>query len=262
MRDGNIVKGPSFDYNLDSETGEIEEPEFWFGTGGGSGLAQKADIYSQEHMQLTSVNYTGCPCPEPSWYIRSPRVDLHFDENEGIARHGVLYFKDVPLLYSPWLSFPLRKERKSGFLIPTYGTSSKSGFDFSLPYYFNIAPNYDATFTPRYLSKRGLQLGGEFRYLGRGYSGMVQGTYLDNDRQLRMRRWLLHAQHSQALGGGFSAAFSLNRVSDGDYFRDFSNFGLNEATTNYLTSYAGLNWSGFNYFRASLSATKYQTLQD
>lgn len=262
MRDGNIVRGPSFDYNLDSETGQIDYPDFWFGVGGGSGSADKADIFSQEHMRLTGVNYAGCPCPDPSWYIKSPRVDLHFDENEGIARHGVLYFKDVPLLYSPWLSFPLRKERKSGFLVPTYGTSSQSGFDFSLPYYLNIAPNYDATFTPRYLGKRGLQLGSEFRYLGRSYSGSIGGTYLDNDKERQMKRWLFLAEHSQRLGGGFSAAFRVNRVSDGDYFRDFSNFGLNEATTNYLTSRAALNWSGYRYFSASLAAIKYQTLQD
>src|SRR5690554_2165845 len=248
MRDGNIVKGPSFDYNMNSETGEVDYPDFWFGAGGGSGSADKADIFSQQHMRLSGVNYSGCPCPDPSWYIKSPRVDLHFDENEGIARHGVLYFKDVPLLYSPWLSFPLREERKSGFLIPTYGTSSKSGFDFSLPYYFNIAPNYDATITPRYLGKRGLQLGGEFRYLGRGYSGILAGTYLPNDNQRGFDRWYFSGQHRHRLGGGFNAALSINRVSDDDYFRDFSNLGLSESTTDYLASTARLSWSGYKYF--------------
>ncbi|MFP3700858.1 putative LPS assembly protein LptD, partial [Burkholderia sp. SIMBA_013] len=86
-------------------------------------------------------------------------VDIDFDENEGVARNGVLYFKDVPILASPYMTFPVKKERKSGFLMPTYGTTSKGGFDFSLPYYLNIAPNYDATIQPRYFSKRGLQLG-------------------------------------------------------------------------------------------------------
>src|SRR5690606_23068279 len=123
MRDASIVTGPSLDYNVNEETGEVNDPNFWLANGG-AGTATKADIFSQEHMRLADVNYSGCPCPAPSWYIKSPRVDLHFDENEGIARHGVLYFKDVPILYSPWLSFPIRKERKSGFLIPTYGTSS------------------------------------------------------------------------------------------------------------------------------------------
>src|SRR5690606_31065238 len=136
------------------------------------------------------VQYTGCPCPDPAWYISSPSVDLDFDKNEGVARHGVLYFKDVPILYSPYLTFPVKKERKSGFLIPTYGTSTNSCFEFSLPYYFNIAPNYDATLTPRYLSKRGLQLGGQFRYLGNSYAGQLEGTYLSTDNVSGDDRWL------------------------------------------------------------------------
>src|SRR5699024_2884243 len=144
--------------------------------------------------------------------------------------------KGMPLLYSPWLSFPLRKERKSGFLMPTLGMSSKSGVDFSAPYYFNLAPNYDLTLTPRYLSKRGPQLGAQFRYLGRGYRSVVEGTYLPNDKRRRMKRWLFHWQHRHSLGHGLSASIDVNRVSDGDYFRDFSNFGLNESTTDRLRS--------------------------
>ncbi|MCC2597416.1 LPS-assembly protein LptD [Pusillimonas sp. MFBS29] len=262
MRDASIVTGPELNYNLNKETGEINDPNFWLGASGGSGTASRAQIFSKSTMRLSDVNYSGCPCPEPAWYIKSPRVDMDFDENEGIARHGVLYFKDVPILYSPWLSFPLKKERKSGFLIPTYGMSSNSGLELSAPYYFNIAPNYDATLTPRYLSKRGLQLGGEFRYMGERYSGALEGTYLHDDKDTGERRWLFMARHAHALGGGLSASYDIRRVSDDDYFRDFSTFGLNESTNNYLTSRAGLDWSGYKYFRASLAAYKYQTLQD
>jgi LPS-assembly protein len=261
MRDASIVKGPSLDYNVNQETGEVNDPNFWLANGG-AGTATKADIFSQEHMRLADVNYSGCPCPDPAWYIKSPRVDLHFDENEGIARNGVLYFKDVPILYSPWLSFPIRKERKSGFLIPTYGTSSNSGFEVSVPYYWNIAPNYDATLTPRYLAKRGLQLGAEFRYLGTRYSGQIAGTYLARDNQTGEKRWQYSFQHAQSLGGGFNAAFDLNRVSDDDYFRDFSTFGLNQATNTYLPSTASVGWGGYKYFNASLTASTFQTLQD
>ncbi len=262
MREGSIVKAPSFEYNLVDDSGEVEQPDFWFGATAGAGAADRAEIFNRQHMRLTNAQYTGCPCPDPAWVIRSPQVDLRFDDNEGVARDGVLYFKDVPLLYSPWLSFPLRKERKSGFLLPTYGTSSKSGLDFSLPYYFNLAPNYDATLTPRYLSKRGLQLGGEFRYRGENYAGIVGGTYLSKDRQRGFHRWFFSGEHEQALGGGLRARLALQRASDDDYFRDFSNFGLNEATTDFLTSTAALSWSGSRYVSASLAATRYQTLQD
>jgi LPS-assembly protein len=261
MRDASTVMGPSIDYNVNSETGEVNDANFWLGATGGAGKAVKADILSRDHMRLDDVTYSGCPCPDPSWFIRSSQVDLHFDENEGVARHGMLFFKGVPILYSPYLTFPIRKERKSGFLVPTYGTSSAGGFELSLPYYFNIAPNYDATLIPRYMAKRGTQLGGEFRYLGRNYGGQVYGTYLGNDKMADRKRWYYSVQHGHSLGGGVNASFDIRRVSDDDYFRDFSSFGLNEASYTYLPSTAGLSW-GDKYFSASLYAYKYQTLQD
>src|SRR5690606_14208125 len=151
---------------------------------------------------------------------------------------------------SPYLSFPLRKERKSGFLLPSYGVSSNSGFEFSAPYYFNLAPNYDLTVTPRYMAKRGLQMGAEFRYLGRNYHGQVLGTYLNRDNLQGFKRWMFSGQHQQVLDYGFSAYFDIRRVSDDDYFRDFSTFGLNEATNDYLPSIAQLSWSGAKYWSA------------
>ncbi|NYT64664.1 LPS-assembly protein LptD [Alcaligenaceae bacterium] len=262
MQEGSIVVGPELDYNVNSESGQVTTPDFWLGANAGSGKAELATMFNKQHMRLKDVTYSGCPCPDPAWYIRSPQVDLHFDENEGIARHGTLFFKGVPLMYSPYLSFPIRKERKSGFLLPTYGTTSKGGFDFSLPYYLNLAPNYDATITPRIMSKRGVQLGTEFRYLGKRYSGELYGTYLHNDRVTNDDRWYYAWQHRHALGGGFSANMDIRRASDDDYFRDFSSFGLNEATNTYLPSSVGLNWGGNQYVSASVYAHTYQTLQD
>lgn len=262
MRDASIVTGPTLDYNVDSSTGQVNDPNFWLGANGGSGSAERADILSRSKMRLNQAVYTGCPCPDPSWYISSSRVDLDFDANEGVARNGVLYFKSVPILASPYLTFPIKKERKSGFLLPTYGTTSNSGVEFSLPYYFNLAPNYDATLTPKYMSKRGLQMGGEFRYLGNSYSGMLSGTYLPKDLDNGNSRWMYIAQHTQNLGGGFSAMYDLRRVSDDNYFRDFSSFGLNDAINNTVPSVAQVNWSGLKYWNAYLQTYTYQTLQD
>ena len=107
-------------------------------------------------MSLTDVTYSGCPCPQPSWYIETEKLDLDFAANEGVARNGVLYFKNVPILASPYLSFPLKKERKSGFLLPTFGATSNTGIDYSQPYYFNLAPNMDMTAQLRGMSKHGL----------------------------------------------------------------------------------------------------------
>lgn len=262
MREASIVKAPGFDYNIDAETGEITEPDFWLGATGGAGQAESADIFSTNHMRLNRVTYSGCPCPDPAWYIKSRQVDLRFEENEGVARHGTLYFKNVPILYSPYLTFPIRKERKSGFLMPTYGTSTAGGMEFSVPYYFNLAPNYDLTLTPRIMAKRGLQLGSEFRYLGHTYSGTLEGTYLNSDREADRDRWYYGVKHSQALVGGLRANIDVRKVSDDDYFRDFSAFGLNEASTSWLASSASLSWAGSPYVSGSLSVHKYQTLQD
>lgn len=261
LRDGTLVTAPGLIYNVDNETGQIENPNFWMGASGGFARAEHADIFSRSTMRLSGVTYSGCDCEVPSWYIKSRTLDLNFDENEGVARNGVLYFKDVPLLASPYLTFPIKKERKSGLLLPTYGLSSNSGFEYAQPYYLNLAPNYDATITPRILSKRGVQLGGEFRYLQPSYNGVLNGTYLQSDRETGEARWLFSSRHNQILGGGFSADWDINRVSDDDYFRDFSTIGLNEASRTYLPSTGGVSWYS-RYFQARAAVAKYQTLQD
>src|SRR5690625_6526252 len=264
MRDGTLIKSDSIDYNLDAETGELITPDFWLGDSAGSGEAEYAEIFSRDHMRLEQAIYTGCPCPDAAseWHIRSPRVDLYNDKNQGLARHGVLYFKGVPIMYSPIFGFPLREERKSCFLSPIYGYSSNSGLELSVPYYFNLAPNYDATLTPRLLSKRGLQWQGEFRYLQPSYSGTYYGEFLPDDRKTHSKRWLLNLEHRQRFDFGGNLLDRYRKVSDDDYFRDLSTFGLNEASVRELSSTARFNWSPMRYLSTSLSATKYQTLQD
>lgn len=262
IREGTIIRSEAIDYNMNAQTGHIDQPSFMFGGTGGAGTASEAQILSNDHMRLKTVEYSGCPCPAPAWFIKAPTLDLHNEDNTGIAKHGVLYFKNVPILYSPYLTFPLREERKSGLLMPTYGYSSNSGLEFAVPYYFNLAPNYDATLTPRYLSKRGLQLQGEFRYLGETYSGQVNGSYLANDKNTNEDRWSLNAEHRQHLGSGIGFSYAYRRVSDDDYFRDFSTFGINEASVTELMSDARFTWAGAKYFNAAVSVSKYQTLQD
>jgi LPS-assembly protein len=261
MKDGTLVTGPAAQYNIDTDSGEIYSPNFWIGASGATAKGSHAKIFNRSQMRLNDVTYSGCPCPDPSWYIQADSLDLDFDENEGVARNGVLYFKGVPLLASPYLTFPVKKERKSGFLVPTYGVTSNSGLDISIPYYFNLAPNYDLTLQPRYLSKRGPQLGGEFRYMGYQYSGSMVGTYMSNDRMTDQSRWMFRSQHQQMLGGGFYAGWDYAKVSDDDYFRDFSALGLNEASRTYLPQRAEIGW-GDTYWQASAQVHKNQTLQD
>ncbi|ARP84391.1 LPS biosynthesis protein [Bordetella genomosp. 8] len=261
MRDGTVVTGPALQYNVDTDSGQLTAPDFWLGASGGFAQAQHADIFSRSTMRLQNTTYAGCACDNPSWYIKADSADLDFDENEGVARNGVLYFKDVPILASPYMTFPVKKERKSGLLVPTYGSTSRSGFEVMTPYYFNLAPNYDATLYPRLLSKRGLQLGGDFRYLGSSYSGIMQGTYLPDDAQTGEKRWMYSSKHWQTFGNGFYGMWNLNGVSDNDYYRDFSTIGLNEASTTYLPRQGMVGWSN-QYWQTYVQVYKYQTLQD
>jgi LPS-assembly protein len=261
MRGGGLMTGPAMQYNVDTESGQMDKPDFWLGATGGFAKAEHADMFSSSTMRMETVTYSGCACDKPSWYIKAKSVDLDFDENEGVAQNGVLYFKDTPILASPYLTFPIKKERKSGFLLPTYGASSRSGLDFTLPYYFNLAPNYDLTLTPRIQSKRGEQLGADFRYLGPTYSGILAGTYLPSDVQTGQSRWMYLSQHSQTLGNGFYTSWNVSGVSDNDYFRDFSTLGLNEASTTYLPKQGLVGWAG-GYWNTSVQVYKYQTLQD
>lgn len=260
VQDGNVVVGPYMRYNLDADEGEVESPSFWFSSGG-TGIGSKAVMTNRNEMTIDDATYTACPCPDPAWWLTASEVNLDFDDNEGQAWWSVLYFKGVPILASPYMTFPLRKERKSGFLQPTFSISSRSGYDMILPYYFNIAPNYDATLDFRPMSKRGLQLGGEFRYLGASYRGTIAGTYLPNDNEAGTDRWLYSTQHSQSLGRGFFAGWNVSGVSDDNYFKDFSILAVNQAVTTYLPRTGWVGWSN-RYWNARADYSTFQTLGD
>ncbi|MCM0035049.1 MAG: LPS assembly protein LptD [Burkholderiaceae bacterium] len=258
IRDGNVITGTSIIYNSEDGTASIDQPNFWVDNGG-AGVGSWADVFSRDQMSLTDVTYSGCPCPQPSWYIETEKLDLDYAANEGVAKNGVLYFKDVPILASPYLTFPIKKERKSGFLLPTFGNTSTTGADYTQPYYFNIAPNYDATLQARAMSKRGVQLGGEFRYLGESYKGQMAGTYLSKDLQTGEDRWLYSAQHSQSFGRGFFGAYNVNGVSDSKYFDDFASLGINQTVISALPRTVGGGW-GNEYINTGVQASTFQTL--
>lgn len=258
IRDGNVITGSSIIFNSEDGTASIDQPNFWLDDGG-AGAGSWADVFNRDQMTIMDVTYSGCPCPQPSWYIETEKLDLDYAANEGVARNGVLYFKNVPILASPYLTFPLKKERKSGFLLPTFGSTSNTGFDYTQPYYFNIAPNYDATLQARAMSKHGLQWGGEFRYLGAKYRGTMAGTYLAKDLQTGESRWLYSARHSQSFGRSFFGAYSVSGVSDPKYFEDFSNLGFNQAVISALPKQVIGGWTN-PYVSTSVQVSTFQTL--
>jgi LPS-assembly protein len=226
-----------------------------------SGKADRLEFQGESRMRLTNATYTTCTADDPDWYAKVADLNLDFDREVGEGRDASVVFKDVTLFYSPWLSFSLNNKRKSGFLAPTFGTSSKSGIEFTLPYYWDIAPNMDMTIAPRLMTKRGLQINSDFRYLNHNYRGVAHVELLPDDRLADRKRYgysLLHTHNN--LGNGFSGTLNINGVSDGTYFRDLSS-RINQASQGNLLRQGVITYGG-GWWSATANMQTYQTLQD
>ena len=186
------------------------------------GDAKAIFFEGQDKKRLENARFTTCAAGVDDWYIKAKQLEINDFTNSGTAKNAYVEFKGVPLLYTPWLGFSFNNQRKSGILAPTFGSTSRSGFELTTPFYWNIAPNMDATIAPRVLSKRGIQLQGEFRYLGDAYSGVDSIEYLPNDNQTSENRYYANLKHQQTFGNGWSTGYALEKVSDNQYFSDLS----------------------------------------
>ncbi|MGB8516748.1 MAG: LPS-assembly protein LptD [Gallionella sp.] len=230
---GDKMSGPHLHMNMDTEHGKMEQPEFQFEENNARATAVTMDIIDRRHYNLNNATYTTCPAGNDDWYLRMNTLELDRVNELGTARGATVEFKGVPFVYAPWMDFPLNDHRKSGFLSPTYASTSNNGLDFTLPYYWNIAPNMDATLAPRLMFKRGVQFNNEFRYLNTGYSGMVQADILPGDRITNTNREHFMVKHNQVIANGVTGFVDYNRVLDDAYYRDLSTVGM--------TSTAGMN---------------------
>ena len=224
-RDGNIYSGPELQLKLQSFEGFFLNPTYFFSRTGAGGTAQRIDFLDEQRSVATAATYTSCPSDGsggPVWLLTTERVRLDFAANEGIADNAVLRFYGVPILAAPSLSFPLTDERKSGWLPPAVGLESKSGFQIALPYYWNIAPNRDATLTPSVSSKRGPGIGTQFRYLEPAFGGSVDLNLLPHDGLTGDSRYALDATHESRLPNDTLLQLHVRRVSDDNYWKDFS----------------------------------------
>lgn len=186
------------------------------------GDAKAVLFEGQDKKRLKSARYTTCEPGVDDWYIKASEIELDDYTQSGTAKNASVEFKGVPLLYTPYLSFSFNNERKSGLLAPTMGSTSRSGFETLIPYYINISPNMDATVAARYLSKRGVQLQGEFRYLDETYSGLNNLEYLNDDQLSGSRRYYANFSHNHNFENGWSAGYNLEKVSDDQYFSEMS----------------------------------------
>ncbi len=278
---GLTISGPSADMTLYSRSGEIHEPHYCYDpaeearapslmedlTGkrqhvglSGEGHAQRLRFEGENHYRLERGTWSTCRGSDPDWYIRADDLQLDFDRSRGEVEDSVLVFKNTPILWWPWARFPLESRRQSGFLAPTLTLSSRKGMDLAQPYYWNIAPNYDATLTPRLLTRRGMMLGAEYRYLTHQFgNGIFRGEWMPEDRKRGSSRALGSWQHQQTLLSGLSANVDFNAVSDAEYFDDISSQAQTTALT-HLSRNVTLNYTGGGWWQASLQAQAWQTL--
>ena len=224
------------------------------------GDAKAVLFEGQDKKRLIGARYTTCEAGVDDWYIKSKEITLDDYTQSGSATNAYVEFKGVPILYSPWLSFSFNNERKSGFLAPSVGTTSRSGFETLIPYYINIAPNMDATVATRYLSKRGVQLQGEFRYLNEKYSGINSLEYLDNDSLSGSRRYYANFAHTHQLSDRWSAGYNFEKVSDDEYFSEMSTRIVSTSRVN-LPQQGRVDYVG-DVWRFNGLVQKYQTLDE
>lgn len=212
----------------------------------GNGVAAEARVEGGDGKQVThleDVTFSTCDPGDRDWEIVAREMTLDQDAGEGTARGMRLRFKDVTLLALPWASFPIDDRRRSGFLLPSVGGGDNGGIDLMLPYYLNLAPDYDATLNPRIVGRRGFMAGGEFRWLGPTQRGAVSGSFLPDDRLADRDRFAWNVDHVASFGPNLYTIVDLNRVSDDRYFEDFGD-SLASTATSLLPSSAYLNGRG------------------
>ncbi len=224
------------------------------------GQAEAIDFRGHGKYRLEEATYTTCAADQEDWVLKTDELELDYTRSLGIARNVQVRYFDTPILYAPWLDFSLDDSRKSGFLTPSVGVSDQRGLEFTAPWYWNIAPNRDATFYPRLMSRRGLQVGAEYRYLGRDFSGDLLLEALPDDRVAGRGRYRGALRHSQRFAGRWSGSVHYERVSDSSYFTDLSSHVRDTSRVN-LPQEGMLQYDG-GWWQVSGRVQHFQTLQD
>lgn len=266
---GLLLQGYSAHLNAESNAVEIDNASFVFAEQGVRGTAAKLTRDSEQHYRLDEVTYTSCPPDSNSWQLVTSRIDVDTGKNEAAARNVRIEIKDLPVLYLPWISFPLGDDKKTGLLFPNFSIGGRNGLDFSQPYFINLAPNYDLTLTPRFIRERGGMIEAHFRHLsGWGQTGFT-ASYLGDDKggdnennSLEVTagedRWWRNLTHNGAIGH-FTTGIDYTRVSDNLYIRDLGINTLADNSTTHLRQKIQLGYST-EYWDIALKGEQFQTV--
>ena len=232
------VRSDTGRYDLDGAA-NFDKANFQLMDRNGRGFAKDIDVLPDGKLSLTQVRYTTCPVGNDDWLLQASSLNIDSKAQEGTARNVTMRFKDVPIFYTPYISFPVGDERKSGLLFPSFGHSGNNGFELEVPYYLNLAPNYDLTLTPGLLSARGVQLGGQFRYLSENSHGQLDTTFLPGDAQLHSDRTYVRFTDTTDFKRGLRFDTDIASVSDSQYFEDFA-VGSDQTSVTFLERRADL----------------------
>jgi len=226
------VRSDSGSYETDGAA-NFNEAFFQLMNRNGRGFAKDIDLRPDGKVALENVRYTSCPVGIEDWSLSASDINLDTKLQVGVAHHVTMRFKDVPIFYTPYISFPLGDERKSGVLFPSLGHSGSNGFNAEVPYYFNLAPNYDLTLTPGVLTARGVQLTEDFRYLTASSHGQLDATFLPNDKQQHGDRSYARYTDVTDIKHGLRFDTDIAAVSDTNYFQSFA-VGTEQTSVTFL----------------------------
>ncbi len=261
---GQLLAASRLQGNSNTSRGVADDVRYQMLKSRGNGEAKQGHMLDAQRTRYSMATYSTCDVGHHVWEFRAKSISIDKDSGVGVARDATMRIGKVPFLYLPYFSFPTDDRRKSGFLYPTIGNTSRSGFEVSTPYYLNLAPNYDATLDPRYYSQRGPLLASEFRYLVPASKGQLNVEYLPEDRgesdgladTKGNSRYMINFSDSTQLGKGWRFTGSYNHVSDSSYLYDFGNT-LSQKPVYNLRSGAAVKGSG-KWWSASIGATTYE----
>ena len=262
------IEGAELEYSLSSQTGTIPNASFSTKLDNQDsifnntlrGTASLIFIESDNKKSGENFKITTCEADQDDWYIKASEAEINQKSQRLVAKDVQLEFFGLPVLYSPYANFSFNDQRKSGFLVPSIGSTSRSGLEIATPYYFNLSPNSDATITPRYLGKRGLQMAGEYRYLDKNYNGSSAVEYMPKDdaKSDRDDRYYVGLMHNHNFGNGFSGIIRYEDVSDDDYFSDLSSL-VSQTSRVSLPQEAKISYNSSD-LNATLIAQKFENL--
>lgn len=256
------VRGARAELDLDRETGRFEDAEYYLAERNAQGSAARIDVERrQRRSELSEVSYSTCARGAEFWQLQARELELDEPSGRGKARDITLAIGDFPILYLPYLSFPIDDQRHSGWLVPRVGFGSDSGLDLTVPYYWNIAPERDMTFYPRLLGTRGLMLGAEYRFLTPNSRGLISAEYLPEDRKRDEDRGAFKIRYGANPRPGLYADLLYQYVSDDDYLDDLDDATLGLLSPDYLERRLDLRYNRPNW-TALARVQGFQTLDE